>query len=644
VGVALYQAAKGGQSVWSEGPFDVAVSHGVFAITLGQVKPLGGKLFAGKALWLGVTIGNEPELPRRPVHAVPIALRAGTAEALSCSGCIGTAQLGNGVVSAANVGFTFAGSSAKGGAATSALDLQCSGCVSVAEMKLDGDLDLGGNALKAKKIAAAEISASAILASSFVGDGSKLTGLKVPAGSCKKVGEVVKGIAADGSLICVSGGLPPDGLEQVSNGLLTNRFVYVNASASAPTPIADNNPIGSSDTITVADRGVAQALTVQVDVSNSDISKLTLRLIDPKGAKYTLHQGGPKGTSIKTSYPDKAKPKSGDLAGWVGANPKGKWTLQAIDTAFTNNKNDGAIKAWSVTVQTLSDKQVAAKGAFQFHVAQSHPLPCEAATFGLSYANDKDKALYICSGKQWVPFPLAAPGTQDNAAASCLEILKKSPLSKDGPYWLKIGGKAVPVWCDMTTHGGGWTQLLRVTGTTFEWSSKHWTTATTLNPGKVQPAWDDAKFATFNELVVGEVLLKSKAGKFTVLKLPSSDKALLGHFKGPAKVLQYVAGAATPLELVNGQKVGTCNPPWRLNSKGSHKAWIRLGGWATKTWNCGYGNDASGSPTGAHLIGFGLRDDEWGPFKWKIKSFGIRDAHDAGHIGQTVSSGQIWGR
>ena len=224
----------------------------------------------------------------------------------------------------------------------------------VDELKIDKDLDPGGASLKAKTVAAGV----------FVGDGSKLTGIKHVAGECKTKGEVVKGIKPDGSLICIKAmdpsNLPPAAIDEVSNSLLYNQFIDVEVGSKVA--IKDHDPVGVAAVIDFPDIGVAQSLKVHVDVSNSDLKTVTLRLFDPANASYLLYDKGSKGTTLKAVYPSPNKPVSGDLTSWVGKNPKGKWRLQVIDTGFKNSGIDGALNSWKIEIQTLSNKKVRVAG------------------------------------------------------------------------------------------------------------------------------------------------------------------------------------------------------------------------------------------------------------------------------------------
>ena len=448
---AIYADKTGGAALWSESA-KLAIQGGEFSHVLGSVKALPDVFATLKQAWIGAKVGSEPELPRKQLHAVTFARRAAVAEAAA---------------------FPYAGSKTKGGPAN---DLQCTGCVGLSELKIDGDLDLGGNALKAKKVSAAEVAATTVTATAFVGDGSKLTGIVIPSGSCKDKGTVVKGIKPDGSLECVAAmdpdGLPPDGLDEISNGLLTNQFV--DEMAGKVLPIQDNNPTGVNDSFDFPDVGLAQELDVLVSLTNSDISKVTVWLFDPNNVKYVLYDKGASGTKLSGTWPSKTKTVSGDLTTWIGKNPKGKWRLQVIDVGFKDNQIDGQVDSWSLRLKTLSSKKVSAAGkliatgGFQLPTAAAEPAVCDAANLGYMWVDSKTKALKICNGKKWFPINLVTPdGSKDNPAKSCSAIKDVYPELKTGAYWLDpdgAQGAAAPyeAWCEMDLQAGGWTLAMHV--------------------------------------------------------------------------------------------------------------------------------------------------------------------------------------
>jgi subtilisin-like proprotein convertase family protein len=303
--------------------------------------------------------------------------------------------------------------------------LACTGCVKLSSIKVDGDLNLGGNALKASTVVAQKIQAGAltsqtvqagtIQAQKFVGDGSGLTGVGITAGACPK-GKVVSGIDQAGKLICVStaGALPPDGLKNVSNGVMSNNFTDSIVSSKVPIPIPDNNPVGVADTIDVPDLGTAEDLTVSVDVTNSKLDALEITIYDPNNDKYVLWNKGKAGGKVAATYPKPTPTLSGDLTKWVGKNPKGKWRIHVIDHAFKDNKADGAINKWSVNLHTLSNNKVLVKGDLVLTgkiISGGQPGggsevklgsnngPCNAASLGVLRFHTGQ--LQYCTGSAW---------------------------------------------------------------------------------------------------------------------------------------------------------------------------------------------------------------------------------------------------
>jgi subtilisin-like proprotein convertase family protein len=363
---AIYKDQTGGSPVWFEGPVTVKVAAGQFSYALGSgvaLKP--ADLTTGA--WLGMKIGQDPELARKPLHSVAYALRAAVAEGLSCTGCVGASQLD----AAALKDYLKAGDLATVALSGAYADLagapDLTGFVKAANLA-----DVATTGAYADLTGAPDLSAYAKTAGlAKVATTGKYADLaEIPAAaqlgkSCGS-GLVVIGIKADGSLECAQASaaatIAADNIDEISNGLIWNQFTDVFASAAA-LAIPDNNPIGGFSEIVVGDVGLAQKLTVSLELTNSDVTTVQVSLYDAANQQYVLwDKGGKKGDGIKTAYPDPTKTISGDLTYWTGKNPKGTWRLQVIDTSFLNNTTDGQVVKWSVNLQTLSSKKIRIAG------------------------------------------------------------------------------------------------------------------------------------------------------------------------------------------------------------------------------------------------------------------------------------------
>ena len=237
-----------------------------------------------------------------------------------------------------------------------------------------------------------------------MGDGSKLTGIKLPAGVCPQ-GEAAVGIDTTGKLQCASGAAGGT-LEQVSGGLLTTKYAQPVLSKATPKDIEDFNPIGVFDEIIVPDIGPVKTLAVAVQLSNSDLTGVELVLYDPLNAKHVLFKGGKAGKTLKETWPP-SPVVSGDLGTWTGKNAKGKWRLMVIDNKFfKDNKDgkDGKLESWSINLLSDSSKHVTSTGLFLAAGGLLHqqsagpPFACTAEQIGWIYQDSKDKRLYYCDG------------------------------------------------------------------------------------------------------------------------------------------------------------------------------------------------------------------------------------------------------
>ncbi len=245
--------------------------------------------------------------------------------------------------------------------------------------------------------------------------------------------------------------------------------------------------------------------------------------------------------------------------------------------------------------------------------------------------------------------------SSDTAGLSCKQIIDDGFSTGNGIYWIdpdgEVGVAPFQVYCDMTTEGGGWTLLLKAPGNydqVFDYNATYWTTDALYRDTDLDADWEGAKYRSFNNLPVSELLLKSQNGYYTRLSLPSRNALLAFYQTGSAYPLEYISGADEPGKLVNNYDHNYCGThKWRLNSVGGSQNRIRLGGWPTFYWDCSYGNDSIGENTSAELIGFGLRRDSWAPHVYDYRSFGTNQAHDRNDLpggGQVSIGGHIYGR
>ena len=80
----------------------------------------------------------------------------------------------------------------------------------------------------------------------------------------------------------------------------------------------------------------------------------------------------------------------------------------------------------------------------------------------------------------------------------------------DGTYWINlpfVGPTQVFCILNSSVDGGGWMMAMKATrGTTFQYSSSHWTSVTTLNTGNTNRNDGDAKFNTMNYFAAKDIL------------------------------------------------------------------------------------------------------------------------------------------
>ncbi len=77
----IYNSPVGGTIWWTETQDSVVVSNGLFNVLLGSVNAIYDTVFADTLRWLGITIGDDPEIsPRTMLVTVPYAYRVSTVD------------------------------------------------------------------------------------------------------------------------------------------------------------------------------------------------------------------------------------------------------------------------------------------------------------------------------------------------------------------------------------------------------------------------------------------------------------------------------------------------------------------------------------------------------------------------------------
>ncbi|MBM4354146.1 MAG: hypothetical protein FJ109_10185 [Deltaproteobacteria bacterium] len=196
----LYTAQTQGQLLWSEVQSNVVVDNGLYSATLGTTSPLPASLFSQNVeVWLGVSVEGQQELPRVRMTTVAFAFHARSAmnaekaAGVECTGCIQEAALAFKPVTEANL------------AAKAVQAVKDSGqFLLITGGTLTGSLNVTG----------------LVTAVKFVGDGSGLTGVSSPQGTCQ-AGWFVSGIQANGALVCKEGASAISSVNGLKGGTIT---------------------------------------------------------------------------------------------------------------------------------------------------------------------------------------------------------------------------------------------------------------------------------------------------------------------------------------------------------------------------------------------------------------------------------------
>jgi extracellular elastinolytic metalloproteinase len=128
--------------------------------------------------------------------------------------------------------------------------------------------------------------------------------------------------------------------------------------------IPDDDPVGVSSKLTIAQAGLIEQLTVEVDIEHTYIGDLRVQLISPAGNQAVLHnRAGANADNLAKTYTDSDTPA---LQALLGEQAQGDWTLQVADLEALDS---GVLRHWSIAIGlaasplTLDVQPVSAEGA-----------------------------------------------------------------------------------------------------------------------------------------------------------------------------------------------------------------------------------------------------------------------------------------
>jgi len=215
-----------------------------------------------------------------------------------------------------------------------------------------------------------------------------------------------------------------------------------------------------------------------------------------------------------------------------------------------------------------------------------------------------------CAGGGKCKSGVCSAGGIDTPALSCKAIRDGNKAAKTGLHWLDSDGagpaQKYRAHCDMTYAGGGWTLVMKTSGSkdTFNYDSNWWKTKTPY--GAKYPAFDsnEAKLASYSSVPFKQLRLGMRvSGKYRWLVVNYSASSLYAAI-ADGKYRATKRGRVAWMSLVSGSSLQTlCNREgFNVSASGAH-ARVRIGIVGNQQNNCS-------SPDSR--LGFGARGSTCG--------------------------------
>jgi hypothetical protein len=179
----------------------------------------------------------------------------------------------------------------------------------------------------------------------------------------------------------------------------------------------------------------------------------------------------------------------------------------------------------------------------------------------------------------WAGYVFSSLGGNASYPAENAKIIKDlyTTNALNGTYYVNCAGVGTKTYClmDPKYDGGGWMMIMKATrGTTFPYSSTYWTAVNTLNPTDTTLNDADAKFDTFNNINVKDLLAIFPDAGYTGGGITSPDT---GYWTWLVNNCYSSGTKTTPLTIFGTYSVISTTP--LSNPNYSANIWSTEGGY-----------------------------------------------------------------